>query len=120
VIEPADLTANVMSRVRSRPALPTFQLRWSDFAISLMGAVSLFVVMLVWYYLAPTVVTYLNHAPIDLWLERLWLETLLALKRLFGIDNIAWILLPGGATLAMVLTIAVWNLTVWQRETISA
>ncbi|MCP4537557.1 MAG: hypothetical protein GY832_10455 [Chloroflexi bacterium] len=120
VVEPADLTTNIMGRVRSRPTLPAFRLRWSDLAISLAGAMFLFVVMLAWYYQGSVVVTYLKHAPIDMWLERLWLETLLALKRLFGTDNVAWVLLPGGATLAIVLVIAAWNLTVWERETLSA
>ncbi|MEJ2559536.1 MAG: zf-HC2 domain-containing protein [Anaerolineae bacterium] len=38
VMEPAQFTAQVMARVRPRPAQPRFRLRWSDLLVSLVGA----------------------------------------------------------------------------------
>lgn len=119
-VEPADLTARVMARVRSRPALPTFRLHWSDFAISLTGAGLVFVILLAWRYMSPAAVNYWNHAQIGLRLEVLWLETLLVLRRLGSTGSIVWGILLGGTTLAITLAIAVWNLTAWERETLSA
>jgi predicted anti-sigma-YlaC factor YlaD len=119
-VEPADFTARVMDRVRSRPVLPTFRLYWSDLAISLAGAGLVFAVLLAWRYLSPAAVDYWTHAQIGLRLEVVWLETLLVLRRLGSTGSIVWGMLLGGATLAITLVIAVWNLTVWERETLSA
>ena len=69
VAEPVQLTAHVMARVRPRPALPAFRLRWSDFAISLAGAGLALAAVLAWHYLASTSLSHLYHAQMVLQLK---------------------------------------------------
>ena len=116
VVEPADLTAQVMARVRSRPALPAFRLRWSDFAISLAGAGLVFVAVLAWRYLAPAALDYPLYPQIVLWLEMLRLEALLTIQRMARAGTATWGLLLGSVMLMTILVIAAWNLTAWERE----
>ena len=109
VAEPAQLTARVMAQVRPRPALPTFRLRWSDFAISLAGAGLAFGAMLAWRHLASTNLTHLYHAQMVLRPEMLQLKVLLLLQRLVRAGTVTWGLLLVGATLVAVLALAVWE-----------
>jgi len=119
VIEPPDITARVMAQVRSRPAMPAFRLRWSDFAISLAGAGLVFIAVLAWRYLPPPTPDYLRHSQMALWLEMLRLETLLTMRRLIMSSATTWGLLLGGVVLTTVLAIAAWNLTAWERDAFS-
>ncbi len=118
VLEPPDLAARVMAQVRTRPALPAFRLRWSDFAISLVGAGAIFGAALAWYYLTSDTLDYLRHSQMSLWLEMLRLEILLTIQHLVGGSVITWGLLLLGVVLTIVLALAAWNLSAWQRNTI--
>ena len=112
VAEPVQLTAHVMARVRPRPALPAFRLRWSDFAISLAGAGLAFAAVLVWRYLASTSLAHLYHAQMVLRLEMLRLEALLLIQRLARTGTVTWGLL----SLVGITPIIVLALAVWERE----
>lgn len=109
VAEPAQLTARVMARVRPRPALPAFRLRWSDFAISLAGAGLVFGAMLAWRHLASTSLAHLYHAQMVLRLEMLWLEVLLLMPRLVRAGAVTWGLALVGGALVTALALAVWE-----------
>jgi len=112
VAEPDQLTAHVMARVRPRPALPAFRLRWSDFAISLAGAGLAFTAVLAWHYLASTSLAHLYHAQMVLRLEMLRLEVLLLIQRLARTGTVTWGLL----SLVGITPIIVLALAVWERE----
>ncbi len=112
VAEPVQLTAHVMARVRPRPALPAFRLRWSDFAISLAGAGLAFTAVLAWHYLASTSLAHLYHAQMVLRLEMLRLEVLLLIQRLARTGTVTWGLL----SLVGITPIIVLALAVWERE----
>ncbi len=112
VAEPVQLTAHVMARVRPRPALPAFRLRWSDFAISLAGAGLAFAAVLTWHYLASTSLAHLYHAQMVLRLEMLRLEVLLLIQRLARTGTVTWGLL----SLVGITPIIVLALAVWERE----
>jgi anti-sigma factor RsiW len=110
VAEPVQLTAHVMARVRPRPALPAFRLRWSDFAISLAGAGLAFAAVLAWHYLASTSLAHLYHAQMVLRLEMLRLEVLLLIQRLARTGTVTWGLLSlVGITPIIVLALAAWE-----------
>ena len=107
VAEPAQLTARVMARVRPRPALPAFRLRWSDFAISLAGAGLAFGAMLAWRHLASTSLAHLYHAQMVLRLEMLQLKVLLLMPRLVRAGAVTWGLVLVGGALVTALALAV-------------
>ncbi len=54
----------------------------------------------------------------SLWLEMLRLEILLTIQHLVGGSVITWGLLLLGVVLTIVLALAAWNLSAWQRNTI--
>ena len=116
VVEPDQLTARVMARVRPRPALPAFRLHWSDLAISLAGAGLAFAAMFLWRYLASTDLVYLYRPQMYLRLEMLRLEALLLVQRLVGTGAVTWGLLSLSLA-GVTLIIIVLALVVWERET---
>jgi anti-sigma factor RsiW len=121
-VEPADLTTRVMADVRSRPALPAFRLRWSDFAISLGGSGLALVAVLAWRYLSTADKAHLRYMQLVMWLEMARLKALLAIRALIGSGAMSWGLLLGGVTfiagLAAILWHATRDLTEWERETL--
>ena len=134
VAEPAQLTARVMAQVRPLPgvgaayaeprrrvepqALPSFRIRWSDFAISLAGAGLIFVAALLWRYLTPTGLTYLHRIQMYLRLEMLRLE-LLTTQCLGRTGAATWGLTLVGVVLVTALALVMWDLAVWRREALS-
>jgi predicted anti-sigma-YlaC factor YlaD len=115
VMEPAQFTAQVMARVRPRPAQPRFRLRWSDLVISLVGAGLAVAAILLGRYLAPAGLAYLHPAQTYLRLELLQLDLLLSIQRLIRTNLVTWGLLLAGVTSLIVLTLTVWDLLVGKR-----
>jgi hypothetical protein len=144
VAEPAELTARVMARVRTRPGvspsaslpstmlgtgrtgvgdspvLPGFRIHWSDLAISLAGASLVFAVTLLWRYLTSTDLAYLYRAQMSLRLEMLRLEVMLLLRQCLARTSVAtWELTLVGVALVTALALVMWDLAVWRREALS-
>lgn len=135
VTEPVGLTAQVMTRVRSRPvmslsamsgavagrplALPSFRIHWSDLAISLAGAGLVFAAALICRYLNSTDLAHLYRLQMYLRLEMLRLEVLLLTQRLLRTDPMAWGLMLMGVVLVVALCLTVWDLGVWKRKALS-
>jgi predicted anti-sigma-YlaC factor YlaD len=115
VMEPAQFTAQVMARVRPRPAQPRFRLRWSDLVISLVGAGLAVAAILLWRYLAPAGLAYLHPAQTYLRLELLQLDLLLSIQRLIRTNLVTWGLPFAGVVSLIVLTLTVWDLLVGKR-----
>lgn len=109
VAEPAQLTARVMARVRPRPVLPGFRIRWSDLAISLTGAGLTFAAALLWRYLARTSQVSLYCTQMYLRLETLRLEVLFLTQCLARTGATTWGLMLVGIVLVTALTFAVWE-----------
>jgi len=134
VTEPAQLTARVMAQVRQHSVvspsatlstgagepqrMPSFRIRWSDFAISVAGAGLVFVAALLWRYLTPTGLTYLHRIQMYLRLEMLRLE-LLTTQCLARTSTVTWGLMLVGVALMTALTLAVWDLAMWRWEALS-
>jgi predicted anti-sigma-YlaC factor YlaD len=116
VMEPAQFTAQVMARVRPRPAQPRFRLRWSDLVISLVGAGLAVAAILLWRYLAPAGLAYLHPAQTYLRLELLQLELLLMMQRLIRTNLVSWGLLLAGVASLIVLTLTVWDLFMRRQD----
>jgi len=112
--EPARLRARVIAQLQPRPALPRFRVHWSDLAISLAGAGVVFASTLLWRYLSPMRQVYLFRPQVYLRLEVLRLEAMLWIQRLASTGTVMWGLLFAGATLVVVLSLAIWVLTAWE------
>ena len=136
VVEPAQLTARIMARVRPRPgvgaicaeprqrveplALPGFRIHWSDLAISLAGASLVFAAALLWRYLTSTDLAYLYRIQMFLRLEMLRLEVMLLLTQCLARTSAAiWGLTLVGVALVTALALVMWDLAVWRREALS-
>jgi anti-sigma factor RsiW len=113
VAEPANLAARVMAQARLSSALPRFQLRWSDLAISLAGAGLAFAAARVWQRLTLTDMLPMRYPEVYLWLQRLRLEVLLLTRDLaLAGDTLHWILLSlAGLAIVVMLAWAARELT---------
>ena len=109
VVEPPYLTAQVMARVRSCPKMPSFHLRWSDFAISLAGASLVYALMLGLRHLHLTGQVYLYSTPMLLRLAMVRLEILLTLQRLGRLGSGLWMLAVMAVASVAALVIILWN-----------
>jgi predicted anti-sigma-YlaC factor YlaD len=110
VTEPAQFTAQVMARLRPRPARLHFRLHWSDLVVSVMGAGLASAAMLLWRYPAPADLAYLHPAQIYLGLERLQLDVLLVIQHVVRTNIVPWGLLLGGVVSLAALIFVVWDL----------
>jgi anti-sigma factor RsiW len=119
VVEPVDLTARVMARIRLRHTVPTFRLRWIDFGVSLAGASLVFTTLLGWRYLVSANSAYLCRMRIALQLERLWLDVLRMAQWLISTGIGAWEGLAGGLVVLAILSFALWDLATRHRKTFS-
>lgn len=117
--EPAQFTAQVMARVRPRPAQPRFRLRWSDLLVSVVGAGLAAAAILLWRYLAPAGLAYLHPTQTYLRLELLQLELLLLIQHLVRTNLVTWGLLLGGVTSVIALALTVWDLVGGKRDLFS-
>jgi predicted anti-sigma-YlaC factor YlaD len=115
VMEPDQFTAQVMARVRPRPAPPRFRLRWSDLLVSLAGAGLAVAAILLWRYLAPAGLAYLHPTQTYLRLELLQLDLLLLMQRLIRTNLVSWGLLLGGVTSLTAFMLVAWDLLVGRR-----
>jgi predicted anti-sigma-YlaC factor YlaD len=115
VMEPAQFTAQVMARVRSRPAHPRFRIRWSDLVVSVAGAGLAAAAILLWRYLASAGPAYLHPTQTYLRLELLQLDVLLLIQHLVRTNLVTWGLLLGGIASLTALTFVVWDLLVGKR-----
>jgi hypothetical protein len=118
VVEPVDLTARVMARVRPRHTVPTFRLRWIDFWVSLAGASLVFTMLLVWRYLISANSAYLFRMRIALQLELLWLDVLRMAQRLISTGIGAWEGLIGALVILVILSFALCDLATRHRRTL--
>jgi predicted anti-sigma-YlaC factor YlaD len=116
VMEPAQFTAQVMARVRPRPAQPRFRIRWSDLVISVAGAGLAAAAILLWRYLAPSGLAYLHPTQTYLRLELLQLDLLLLIQPLVRTNLVTWGLLLGGTTSLIVLTLTIWDLFIRRQD----
>jgi membrane protein CcdC involved in cytochrome C biogenesis len=119
VVEPVDLTARVMARVRVRHIIPAFRLRWIDFGVSLAGASLVFTMLLGWRYLISANSAYLFRMRMALQLELLWLEVLRMAQRLVSTGIGAWEGLIGGFVVLAIFSFALWDLATLHRRTFS-
>ena len=121
VAEPAQFTEGVMARVRPRPVVPAFRIRWSDLAISLAGAGLVFAAALLWRYLAATDSASLYGIQMSLRLEMLRLQGLLLVTQCLARTGTAtWGLVLVGVALVTAVLLAVWDLAVGRREALLA
>jgi predicted anti-sigma-YlaC factor YlaD len=116
VMEPAQFTAQVMARVRPRPAQPRFRLRWSDLLVSVVGAGLAVAAILLWRYLAQAGLAYLHPTQTYLRLELLQLELLLMMQHLVRTNLVTWGLLLAGVTSLIVLTLTVRDLFMRKQD----
>ncbi len=116
VMEPAQFTAQVMARVRPRPAQPRFRLRWSDLLVSVAGAGLAAAAILLWRYLAPAGLAYLHPTQTYLRLELLQLELLLLIQHLVRTNLVTWGMLLGGVASLTALMLVARDLLVGKRR----
>jgi hypothetical protein len=108
--EPADLTADVMSRVRAHPIQSPFRIGWSYPVAGLAGAVLVFTSLLTLLYLAPPYQAHLLRSHIMLRLEMLRLESLLIAQQLASFDPLAWGMISlSVAALVIGLIVVMWE-----------
>jgi anti-sigma factor RsiW len=119
VVEPVDLTAQVMTRVRVRHTIPAFRLRWIDLGVSLAGASLVFTALLIWRYLVSANSAYLCRMRMALQLELLWLDVLRMAQRLGSTGIGAWEGLIGGLVVLVILSFALWDLATRHKRTFS-
>ena len=118
VEEPAQMADRVLARVKPRPVLPRFRLRWSDLAISLAGTAGAAVaITLLSRYLIPAWQHPLYRSEMLLRLEMLQLEATLMLRRLAQLGAVGRWALLAGAMLIAVLLISAYDLTIRGQRT---
>lgn len=113
--EPADLTARVMAQVKPRLEKPRFRLRWSDVAVSLVGAGMAAIALPLWQVLTST----------DSWvqplrqiqdalrlqllpLEMLQLDITLKLQPLIKSGILTWLPILAGLIFVLAVLPVVW------------
>jgi predicted anti-sigma-YlaC factor YlaD len=115
VMEPAQFTAQVMARLRPRPARLHFRLRWSDLVVSVVGAGLASAAMLLWRYPAPADLVYLHPTEIYLRLELLQLDLLLLIQHVVRANLVTWGLLLGGVVSLTAPIFVAWDLRVGKQ-----
>jgi hypothetical protein len=83
-VEPSHLAENIMTRVRSRPALPRFRLHFSDLLISLTGSGLILALILALRTLSQSRSFRLLSLQLPMQVEMWWLELQLQIQQLVG------------------------------------
>ena len=113
--EPADLTARVMAQVKPRLEKPRFRLRWSDVAVSLVGAGIAAIALPLWQVLtstdswAQTLLQTQDALRLHLLpLEMLQLDITLKLQPLIKSGALMWLPILAGLIFVLVVLPMVW------------